>query len=263
MISSRSNPTIRRLRRLKRERGDTAVLEGPDLIAEAAAAGVAMECVLGTPEFLAGAEGRRLQGLLDRPPQTASPALLNELADADSPRGTLALAHLPRPGLEGLPVGDGVYLYLDGIQQPANLGALARVAEAAGSRGLALAPGSVHPNHPRALRASAGSLLRLPVAVNAAPAALALRLAPRRPRWIALEPRDGVDLWQAELPGNAVLALGAEGPGLSDESSRLADLHLRVVMEAPVESLNVTVAAALVLFELRRRAASRSPAQPP
>ena len=258
MISSRSNPTIRRLRRLKRERGNTAVLEGPDLIAEAAAAGVAIESVLATPEFLATAEARRLQALLHRPPQTVTAALLNELADADSPRGALAVADLSRPGLEGLPLRDGVFLYLDGIQQPANLGALARVAEAAGAQALALAPGSVHPNHPRALRASAGSLLRLPLALGVTPAEVAGRLAPRRHRWIALDPHDGVDLWQAEIPGNVVLALGAEGPGLSAECSGLADLRIRVAMEPPVESLNVTVAAALVLFELRRRRAGQA-----
>ena len=62
MISSRSNPTIRRLRRCRRERGATAVLEGPDLIAEAAAAAIPLETVLATPEFLASAEARRLQG---------------------------------------------------------------------------------------------------------------------------------------------------------------------------------------------------------
>ncbi len=258
MISSRTNPAIRRLRRAKRERGDHALLEGPDLIAEAAAAATPLEEVLATPEFLAGAEARRLQGLLSRAPREVSPTLLAELADADSPRGAVALAHLPRPGLEGLPVAGGAYVYLDGIQQPANLGALARVAEAAGARGLALAPGSVHPNHPRALRASAGSLLRLPVAVGVGPTELARHLVPRRPAWIALEPRGGDDLWQADLPNDVVLALGAEGPGLSQECSGLADLHLRIAMEAPVESLNVTVAAAVVLFELRRRSATAS-----
>lgn len=255
MIRSRSNPTIRRLLRLRRERGDGALLEGPDLIAEAAAADIQLDCVLATPEFLDGGEARRLQGLLERPPQAVSPTLLGELTDADSPRGALALARLPRTGVDSLPVADGAYVYLDGIQQPANLGALARVGEAAGVRGLALAPGSVHPNHPRALRASAGSLLRLPVAIGATPVALAHRLASRHPSWVALEPRADVDLWQAELPSNLVLALGAEGPGLSAECSARADLRLRVPMEPPVESLNVTVAAALVLFELRRRAA--------
>lgn len=255
MIRSPSNPTIQRLRRLRRERGAAAVLEGPDLIAEAAAAGIPLETVLATPEFLAGAEARRLQPLLTRPPRAVSPALLSELADADSPRGVIALGHLPRPGVEGLSAAGGVYLYLDGVQQPANLGALARVAEASGARGLALAPGSVHPNHPRALRASAGSLLRLPVAVGVAPLALARRLAGARPSWVALGPRGGTDLWRAELPRNVVLALGAEGPGLSPECAALADLRLSIAMAAPVESLNVTVAAAVVLFELRRRAA--------
>jgi TrmH family RNA methyltransferase len=256
VIRSRTNPTIRRLRRLKRERGAAAVLEGPDLIAEAAAAGVAVELVLATPDFLAGAAARRLQEALAVTPLTVSPALMGELADADSPRGALALAELPRSGIEGLTAADGAYLYLDGVQQPANLGALARVAEAAGARALALAPGSVHPNHPRALRASAGSLLRLPVAVGVTPRAAAAHLAAVRPCWVALDPHDGVDLWQAELPPNLVLALGAEGPGLSAEAAALADLRLRVTMEAPVESLNVTVAAALVLFELRRRRAA-------
>ncbi len=257
MISSRSNPTIRRLRRLYHERGDETVLEGPDLIVEAAAAGIVLETVLVTPRFLAGAEARRLQDLLARPPQTVSAALMNELTDADSPRGVVAVARLPRTGVGELTPADGVYLFLDGIQQPANLGALARVAEAAGARALALAPGSVHPNHPRALRASAGSLLRLPVAVGVEPAALAGRLAAHGHHWIALEPSGGVDLWQTELPHNVVLALGAEGPGLTPAAAGLAELRLRVDMAAPVESLNVAVAAALVLFELRRRRASQ------
>ena len=256
MITSRGNPRIRRLRRLRRERGDEALLEGPDLLAEAAAAGVELAEVLATPGFLAGADARRLLPRLAREPRAVSPALLAELADADAPRGIVAIARLPRAGVDALPAAAGAYLYLDGVQQPANLGALARVAEAAGARGLALAPGSVHPNHPRALRASAGSLLRLPVAVNAEPAELARHLSRRRPLWVALQPRDGVPLWSAELPRNLVLALGAEGPGLSAAAAGLAQLRLTVPMADPVESLNVAVAAGLVLFERRRRAAA-------
>ena len=261
MISSRNNPTLRRLRRLKQERGDAALLEGPDLISEALAAGVELELVLATPAFLAGAEARRLQALLPRPPQAVAAGLLAELADADSPRGAVALVRLPRGTVDDLPARQGVYVYADGIQHPANLGALARVAEAAGARALALAPGSVHPNHPRALRASAGSLLRLATATGVSPAALAARLARQRPTWIALDPHQGADLWSAELPANAVLALGAEGPGLTAAAGERADLRLRIPIEPPVESLNVTVAAALVLFELRRRSAARSAAR--
>ncbi len=256
MIRSRANPKIRRLRRLRQERGDRALLEGPDLIAEAAAATIELELLVATPDFLAGSEGRRLQGLLPRRPLEIAPALLAELTDAETPRGILAAARLPRGGAETLPVDRGIYLYLDGIQHPGNLGALARVAEAAGARGLALARGSVHPNHPRALRAAAGSLLRLPVAIGCAAAELAARLAPVDPAWVALTPHGGRSLWEVELPASVVLVVGAEGPGLDPQLERRAALRLRVPMAPPVESLNVTVAAAVVLFELRRRAAA-------
>ncbi len=255
MITSRQNQRLKDIRRLRRSKGDLALLEGPHLVAEALAAGIPVEEILATPGFLDSAAGRRLAPAFPVAPLEVSPDLLADLTDADSPRGLLAVARLPRRGVEALPVLAGrPYLYLDGLQDPGNLGALARVAEAAGAAGVALSPGCAHPNHPRALRASAGSLLRLPVAVDAEPAALDRRLAGARPRWTALVPRGGENLYGAPLDGTFILVLGAEGPGLSDALLARAGLRLSIPMEAPVESLNVTVAAALVLFEARRRA---------
>ena len=220
---------------------------------EAIAAGLAVEAVVATPEFLAGAAGRELAARLERPPLAVAAPLLAELADADSPQGVAAVVHLPRGGAATLPRRAGaVWVYADGLQDPGNLGALARVAEAAGAAGLALAPGTVHPNHPRALRGSAGSLLRLPVAVDVAPADLDAHLG-ERTRWVALAAHGGAGLYAAELDGALVVALGAEGPGLSPAVAARADLHLTVPLASPVESLNATVAAALVLFEIRRR----------
>jgi RNA methyltransferase, TrmH family len=263
MIVSRQNQTAKHIRRLRRSKGDHLLLEGPHLVSEALAAGLALETVLVTPSFLASAEGRRLLPALPAPPLEAAPEVLEALTDADSPRGILAVASLPRRGVEALPVRSGaVYLHLDGLQDPGNLGALARVAEAAGAAGLSLSPGSVHPNHPRALRASAGSLLRLPTAVGVAPGELARHLAPAAPRWAVLAPRGGEELWQAPLEGTLVLAVGAEGPGLSPELLQaIGDgaLRLTIPMEPPVESLNATVAAALVLFEVRRRRGAVTP----
>ena len=254
MILSRANKTLKDMRRLRRSKGDHALLEGPHLVGEALDAGIALETVLATPAFLATAEGAALGSRLPAPPVPVAPELLEELADSDTPRGLLALARLPREGVAGLPLRPGLpYLYIDGLQDPGNLGALARVAEAAGAAGLALAPGTVHPNHPRALRGSAGSLLRLPVAVGVSPENLTRRLAPLSPRWAALVPRGGEDLYAAALDGTLVLALGAEGPGLSPAAAARADLRLTIPTEPPVESLNAVVAAALVLFEVRRR----------
>lgn len=254
VITSRQNRRLKDIRRLRGSKGERALLEGPHLVGEALAAGLLLEEVLATPSFLETGEGRRLARSLHFAPLEVSPEALDELTDADSPRGVLAVARLPRSGTGSLPVRAGrPYLYLDGLQDPGNLGALARVAEAAGAAALALSPGCAHPNHPRALRASAGSLLRLPVAVGAEPGELDRHLAPAEPRWAALVPRGGVSLYQASLEGTLVLALGAEGPGLSPGLLERSRLRLTIPMEPPVESLNVTVAAALVLFEARRR----------
>jgi TrmH family RNA methyltransferase len=254
MITSRQNQRVKDIRRLRRSKGDLAILEGPHLVEAALRAGHVLEEVLATPSFLATAEGGRLASSLPVPPLVVSPELLAELTDADSPRGLLAVARLPRFGVETLPVRpDCPYLYLEGLQDPGNLGALARVAEAAGAAGLALSPGCAHPNHPRALRASAGSLLRLPVAVGVTPESLDDHLALAHPHWAALVPRGGENLYQARLDGTAILAVGAEGPGLSPALFARADLRLTIPMAPAVESLNATVAASLVLFEMRRR----------
>ncbi len=257
MIESRNNETLKAIRRLRRRQGDRALLEGPHLLGEALDAGLPLETVLVSETFAGSAAGRRLLARLPRPPLSVAANLLSGLADADSPRGCLAVVRLPRGGAETVAAGaGGVHLYLDGIQDPGNLGALARVGEALAVRSLVLGPGCAHPNHPRALRASAGSLLRLPVAVDVSPDELDRRLAPQRPLWVALAAHGGSP--PAPPAGAAtplVLALGAEGPGLSAAVERRADRRWTLPLAGPVESLNVTVAAALALWELRRPSA--------
>lgn len=254
MITSRQNARLKNIRRLRRCKGDELLLEGPHLVTEALAAGLHLDEVLASPEFLLSAEGRVLRDRLPFPPVEVEGRLLEEITDADSPKGLLAVASLPRSDVGALPrVPGGVYLVLDRLQDPGNLGALSRTAEAAAAAGLALTPGTVHPNHPRALRGSAGSLLRLPLAVEVAASQLDDHLAELEPRWAALLPRGGQSLWEVPLEGTLVLALGAEGPGLSEPLKQRADLGITIPLAPPVESLNVTVAAALVLFEIRRR----------
>ncbi|HEX4955608.1 MAG TPA: RNA methyltransferase [Thermoanaerobaculia bacterium] len=254
MITSRHNRRVKDIRRLKRCKGELAVLEGPHLVAEAISAGVSLEEVFATPELLATAEGRALSASLASPPTEVAEDVLRALADADSPQGILALARLPRAGAEGLPhLAGSCYLYVAGLQDPGNLGALARVAEAAGAVGLALSAGTVHPNHPRALRASAGSLLRLPVAVAVSSDQLDEALQGLEAGWAALVPSGGTSLWRADLLGTLVLVLGAEGPGLAPDLLERCQLRVTIPLTAPVESLNATVAAAVVLFERRRR----------
>ncbi|MEM8962199.1 MAG: RNA methyltransferase [Acidobacteriota bacterium] len=247
------------MRRARRCKDELALLEGPKLIAEALASGLAFEAVLVTPPFLESAAARDLVPRFERPPLEVDERLFRAEADADSPRGIAALTRLPREALASFePPPGGVVVYADGVQDPGNLGALARVAEACGVTALLLAPGCAHPNHPRALRASAGSLLRLRVVMAADSVRAVDRCYDALPhRWLALVPRDGDSVWRSELGGAdaLIVAVGAEGPGLSHTVRERADHRLTIPLQPPVESLNTTVAASVVLFEILRQRA--------
>ncbi len=235
-----------------RSKGDEAVLEGPHLVLEALRLGLRLQPVLATEEFIATAEGREVLARLARPPQLAASRILAGLADADSPRGLIAVCSLPRPGLGALAPGENaVWLFLDRIQDPGNLGALARVAEGLGAGGLLLSPGCADANHPRALRASAGSLLRVPLATHVEARAARVLFATVHARWIGLEAHRGsLRLDQLEPAGATVLAVGAEGPGLAESTRAELDARVTIPLSGRLESLNVAVAAALVLARL-------------
>ncbi len=266
MIVSSKNQKVKDIRRFLRCKGDRAVLEGPHLVQEAIASGLELELVLATPTFLASAEARKLLPNLATPVSTVDEQILEDLCDADSPKGILAVVHLSRSGLGALPTlpETGVYLYGHQLQDPGNLGALARTAEAFGVSALLLSPNSVHPNHPRALRASAGSLLRQPVAVGVEPAELVTLALPVEPTSVALVPRGGTPLeeFRSSLP--LLLFVGSEGGGLPDSILEQADALLTIPIAEPVESLNVTVAVSVVLWQLwQQRAQRASPLKPP
>jgi len=212
-----------------------------------------------TSRFAKRPEGVALGHQLRAPAVLVDEDIFAGLCDADSPQGVLALGRLPRAGADDLPRrNDAVYLFLDRVQEPGNVGAIARVAEAFGAAGLALADGSAHPNHPRALRASAGSLLRLPVACGVTVGTLDAALASVSPRWIGLVARKGRAMAATRAVGTLVLALGSEGAGLSDDVASRLDWSWTLPLREPVESLNVAVAAGIVLFELERERASRA-----
>lgn len=273
MIRSPKNRWLKDIRRLRRSKdGGRLLLEGPHLVMEALDADFALEAALATRGFLDAAsedeECQQLLARLPRPPLEVDANLLDELADADSPKGLVAIASRAPCRLADISPAKSqraVYVYADGIQDPGNFGALARVAEAAGALALLAGPGCCRPEHPRALRASAGSLLRLPTVEGVRVDELDEHLGAEDEqtgdepgaRWLSLHPRDGTDLYSGAfwsgIAGPIILAVGGEGPGLGNEVARRTDDYLTIPMRGPVESLNATVAAAIALFEIARR----------
>jgi TrmH family RNA methyltransferase len=146
------------------------------------------------------------------------------------------------------------------VQDPGNVGAIVRVAEAAGASAVVVAGTSADPFGWKALRGSMGSALRLPISTTATVHAAVQDARNHHVAVVATVPHDGEPLFDAPLGGSAALLIGGEGPGLPADVIRTADSKITIPMEAPVESLNAAVAAALLLYEARRQRARASSA---
>jgi TrmH family RNA methyltransferase len=178
-----------------------------------------------------------------------APGLFDRLSPVEHGVGLILELHVTAPPLPAALERDA--LYLDGIQEPGNAGALLRVAAAAGVEHVFAATGTTALWAPKSLRAGQGAHFRLKLfeGVTADAAAASFRGA-----WIAAAAHDAEPLWDARLPAGPVgWVLGAEGQGVSSAMLKLCGSRIRIPLAAGVESLNVAAAAAVCLFERRRR----------
>jgi TrmH family RNA methyltransferase len=252
LLESPANPLLKLVRRLARgrRRDPRFLLEGRKLVQAALESGIGIECAL----VASGRATDDVRALEARGVEVieVTARLFRDASTLESPEGILAVARRPARSIADLPA-EGVILVSAGIRDPGNLGALARVAEAAGARALVLLKGSADPFAPKALRGSMGSLLRIPVfeieeiGVLSKPG---FRLA-------ALVPRGGVDFRKADRKPPVALLLGRESSGLDEATAAGCDLRVSIPMRGEVESLNVATAAALVLYEANRRMLGR------
>jgi TrmH family RNA methyltransferase len=179
-------------------------------------------------------------------------ALLERVAHTDSPQGVLAVFRPRVSTLAEVLAGDGPVLLLDRLADPGNLGLILRTAEAAGAAGIVVTPGTVDPFNPKCVRASAGSVFRVPV-VHAALDAAATELRAGRRRLYATSPHGGLEYTAADLGGRVGLLLGQEGGGL--DAALLERFEAIRIPTGRVESLNVAMAAGILLYEAKRQRA--------
>lgn len=256
LIRSRANPLVKRLRALKEKGGgDLLLLEGPKLLEEAIAAGVVLVEVAASPRLLRHARGRGLMAAAERlcPVRTMDDHVLASLAEVETSQGVLALARRPAFDERRVLSGTPLVVVAVGVQDPGNVGALLRTAEAAGATGAYLTAGSADPFSWKALRGSMGSAFRLPHvrARTAEPAVERLRAAGVRLLGAAQDGAAAHD--EADLRGPVAVFFGAEGSGLPAEVLGALDGRIAIRMAGAVESLNVAVAAGVVLFEAARQ----------
>lgn len=257
-ITSRQNPLVKRAQRVRdgNEAGCMFV-EGLRLVEEAVTSGVAIEALIFTTELAENDRGRELLGhvALKRTRGAMVPEpLMRAIRDVETPQGVVAIA--PHPRFEIADVFEGsspLTVALCALQDPGNVGTIVRATEAAGASGVALTTGSAEPYAPKALRASMGSAFRLPIVRRTTVADVA-RAATERGATIYATAADG-DVGHDEVDWTepAVLLIGNEGAGLSDEALAIAERRVAIPLAPPVESLNAAVATAVILFEAARQ----------
>ena len=138
------------------------------------------------------------------------------------------------------------------VQDPGNLGALLRIAEAGGVTGVIVSGESANPFSWKAVRGSMGSVLRLPIARSLSIDTVMADIGSAKVATIAAVPRDGRDPDAVDWSGRIALLLGGEGPGLDPDVVADCDQRVSVPMAPPVESLNVGAAAAILIYAARR-----------
>jgi TrmH family RNA methyltransferase len=141
------------------------------------------------------------------------------------------------------------------VQDPGNVGAIVRVAEAGGASGVVCAGACADPFGWKALRGSLGSALRLPILVHRDSREAIDEARRHRCRIVATAPRGGQPLFDADLRGPLAVLIGGEGAGLAASQIGEADARITIPMQSPVESLNTAVSAALIVYEARRQRA--------
>lgn len=252
-ITSAGNPWLKRLRQAARGRSaGVAVAESPHLLHEALRAGTEIERVFVSERMLpevapALPPHRRI------PLHPVQDRLFSAVATTARSQGVIALVSLPAWEPEALT--GGLVLALDGIQDPGNAGTIVRSAEAFGASGVVFLKGSAAPSNPKTLRASAGSLFRVPVLDRMSSGGF-LELVQRcGKRLYSADARGGVSLVDSQLSADCAIVIGSEthgvAPVLAAASTPIA------IPTASVESLNASIASSIILYEYARRTASR------
>jgi RNA methyltransferase, TrmH family len=261
LITSAANPLVKRIRlladRKHRRRESAFVVQGVQPVWQAVEAGAEIETLVLAPGLLrhpgatAMVAAQEAAGL---PVARLSDELFARLAGRDGPAGLAAIVHSAERDLAGLPAGDrSVYVALHEAGNPGNLGTIIRTASAAGAAGVILIGPSADPYDPAAVKASMGALFTVPVAIAASAGEFLRWAADRGITVAATSARAAVSCWDADLDPPVALLLGSEGSGLPEDLLAAADLRVAIPMTGTAESLNLAVAAGLLLYEVPRR----------
>lgn len=182
-----------------------------------------------------------------------SEAVMKKIADTETPQGIIAVCRMQEKPLEQLLASGKLLLVLDRVGNPGNIGTMLRTADAAGVGGIVLLKGTADIYAPKTVRASMGSLFHVPILSGVAEQEF-IDNAKKAGYQLLVTALDGADnLYQADLKGGLAFVMGNEAGGVSTTLLQQADKRVFIPMRGKAESLNVAMAAGIVMFEAMRR----------
>jgi TrmH family RNA methyltransferase len=264
VINSRDNQLARHARAVRDGRvAGEIFIEGFRLSMEAARATLAIEHLLCTEKFAQDERGSQLFALLGKARQRVS--LVSEhvfasLSDTKTPQGIIILAARPHTGRaaleERMDAEPPLLIVMHRLNNPSNAGAILRTAEAAGATGGATTRSTTDLFSPKALRGAMGSSFRLPLWLNAGFEEILNWCRRHSIRTVGADVRATHTHTELDWTKPSALIVGAESMGLQSEEAEALDVSVRIPMRAAVESLNVSVASAVMLYEAARQRTS-------
>lgn len=258
MIESPKNERVRRYRRLRkrnfRYREGLFLAEGLQCAAEALKSSHTPECLIcnerGREALGAYADIIRTREI---PCLSAADEVVASLSDTVTPQGIIAVCPLLHVGLEDIAEGGAATVVVaDRVRDPGNLGSLIRIADAAGAGGMVICAESADLYNPKTVRSTAGSLFHLPLAVGADTSEAFASLKRAGYALYAADAHTGTSMWEIKWPDKLALVMGNEAWGIPEEEAALADALVKVPILGAAESLNVSAAAAVLLYEVAR-----------
>jgi TrmH family RNA methyltransferase len=260
VITSAANPLIKRVRlladRRHRRREGAFVVRGVQPVWQAVEAGADIEVLIVAPELLRGPAAEMVAEQEAGGVKVArlSAELFGRIADREGPAGLAAIVRKRAGSLDELGVWpDSVFAALYQVANPGNLGTIIRTADAAGAAGVILIGQCTDPYDPAAVKASMGAVFSVPVAAVDTPDDF-LRWGREQGITVAVTSGSGPgSLWEIAMPQPLAILFGSEGAGLPEELLTAGDLRLRIPMTGTAESLNLAVAAGVLLYEAWRQ----------
>lgn len=262
-ITSRDNSLLRQARAVRDGKVDDSIfVEGLRLCEEALISGLKIEAIIYSEEIARKERAARLiehLGKACRKAASVSEKLLQSISYTKTPQGIVVLASRPandEASFKEKQPASPLLVILHGINNPVNVGAILRTAEAAGVTGAIATTNTSDPFGPRALRGAMGSAFRLPIWMGASFAEVIAWCVERGVRTICADAEGSKSFTEINWRGPRALIVGAESTGLLPGEIAVADEAVRIPMQGLVESLNVAVATGIILYEANRQRAN-------